>query len=131
MNRIKKKIRGLVNTMQTAAGITISHGSYSGDLVSGRNVVIQNGVVIVDGKEVGNIANVGPVTIIVEGSIEKLSTTAGSITINGDVGDCESVSGSITVTGNVEGDCETVSGSIKAGAIHGDCETVSGSIRTH
>lgn len=129
MNRIKEKIRRLIDGMSTKAGITISGSTISGNVVGGNLTISSNGRVIVDGVEVSNIANVGPVTIIVEGSIESLSLTAGSVTVKGDVGECQTVSGDIKVAGHIAGDCKTTSGDIEAAAIHGSCKTVSGDIK--
>lgn len=127
MNRIKEKIRRLLAGSPMKAGITISSASISGNVVGG-NLTISNGRVIVDGVEVSNIANVGPVTIIVEGSLERLELASGTVTVKGDVGDCQTVSGDIKVAGQIAGDCKTTSGDIEAMAIHGSCKTVSGDI---
>lgn len=127
MNRIKEKIRQLLAGMPIKAGVTISGSTVSGN-VAGSNLTISGGRVIVDGVEVSDIANVGPVTIIVEGSIESLKLTAGAVTVNGDVGECQTVSGDIKVAGQIAGNCKTTSGDIEALAIHGSCKSVSGDI---
>lgn len=125
-SKIGKKVREMLRS-NTSTTISIN-GSVVHGCVVGRDLVISDKVVV-NGEEVMDLRNVGPVTIVIEGSVELMRVTAGSVTVNGDVGEAQTVSGGITVHGSVHGDCETVSGSIEARTIMGDCETVSGSIR--
>lgn len=91
--------------------------------VSGNNIIVSNGKVIVDGKVIEeNLA--GDITVIVEGNCNKVDA-AGSVEVHGDCGsvDC---SGSCTIRGNVTGNVDA-SGSVTCGNIGGDIDC-SGSI---
>ena len=91
---------------------------------SGRNIAIQNGEVIIDGKVIQS--NIGyDIKMTVYGDVNKLDC-AGSVEVHGNCGsiDC---SGSCKVDGNVNGNIDA-SGSVTCGNVSGDIDC-SGSVR--
>ena len=88
--------------------ISINGMSISG----GKNIVITNGRVVIDGKDVTLDAK--DIRIEVHGNVEKIEADA-----------CNSIS----VSGNVGG-VKTQSGDVSCGAVAGEVETMSGDIRT-
>lgn len=103
--------------------IVINNNSYSGN-----NIVIKNGRVIVDGKDVTPEGK--EINIVVEGNIEKLSVDAcDKLSVNGNVGSIETKSGDVDVTGNVNGNIQTMSGDVDCGDITGSIKTMSGDIK--
>jgi hypothetical protein len=95
--------------------------------VSGNNVIIKNGKVIVDGNEVSS--QLENLTINIFGNVENLDVDACKIiTISGDAKKVNTASGNVTVHNNVSGNVSTVSGDVKANDIGGDVETVSGDV---
>lgn len=82
---------------------------------SGRNVVISNGKIVVDGKVISS--EIGDnVTVVIDGNVNKLEC-AGSVEVRGDANyvDC---SGSCTVSGDVKGNVDAC-GSVHCGAVAG------------
>lgn len=101
--------------------ITVNGRSYSG-----KNVVVNNGVVIVDGVEQEESLK-GIVNIVVNGDVESIQK-ANNVTVNGNCDRVETVSGDINCQ-DVYGDVKSVSGDINAKGIAGSVRTVSGDIR--
>lgn len=117
-------------------------------IAGGRNVVISNGKVIVDGKDVTpgdekqiNIEVTGDVDTIevdtcekisVTGNTGRITTSQGDINVGGDVhGDAKTSQGSIEVEGSVGGNVKTSQGSIRVrGAVSGNATTSMGNV-TH
>jgi hypothetical protein len=88
-----------------------------------RSVVISNGKVIVNGKDV-TPEDTKDINIVINGHIETLDVdTCNKITITGDVGSVSTLSGDVNITGNVLGSVKTMSGDV-------DCEEISGSVKT-
>jgi hypothetical protein len=111
----------------------------------GNSIVITNGRVIIDGKEVtpenekiidikieGNVrdVNVGYCrSLSVNGNVETLGSTSGDVTVNGYAKSINSTSGDIQVGGNVEGNVGTTSGDVEIrGSVGGNVKTLSGDI---
>ena len=91
-----------------------------GRTFSGRDVVIQNGKVVVDGKtQDGEL--VGDVSVVVHGDVEILENAGGSVTAQ-NIGSINTGSGDVR--------CGNVSGAIRTGSGDVQCDNVSGSIRT-
>lgn len=95
--------------------------SINGKVYSGNSVTIKDGNVVVDGKSQGKVEE-REITIVVNGDVEYLDSSAGDVTVNGDAGrisvnsgnvDCDDVRGSVTVScGNVN--CDDVGGDVSA-----------------
>lgn len=92
-------------SLSSGASVTVNGQAYSGNAV-----VIANGRVYVDHKEVEG-AQDQPIKIEIDGDVEQLTTQSGDVAVNGDVG---SVS--------------TMSGDVKASRIYGQVETMSGDV---
>lgn len=111
---------------------------------SGRNVIINNNKVIVDGIDV--TPDTKEINISVEGNINELTVdVCKTININGNVYELQTTSGDVqcndvnngikTTSGDVEcnnvtGNIQTTSGDVTANEINGSVKTVSGDIKT-
>jgi hypothetical protein len=96
-------------------------------ITGGRSVVIANGHVIVDGKDVTG-EDATNITIEIHGDVAELSADAcNTITVNGSAGKIKTQSGSVRC-GDVAGSVQTMSGSVVCGAIGGDVSTMSGDV---
>ena len=92
----------------------------------GRQVVINNGRVIIDGKD--QTPDSKEISIVVDGNIDELDVDfATSIDIRGSVGKLRSGSGDINC-GNITGGAQTGSGDIECESILGDVQTGSGDV---
>ncbi len=101
--------------------IRINNISYSGS-----SIVINNGKVIIDGKEVQTDDK--QISIVVEGHVGKLEVDCcNSLEIKGAAGSVKTTSGSVRC-GAVTGSVSTMSGSVNCGDIGGDVSTMSGSV---
>ena len=91
---------------------------------TGRNISIQNGEVIIDGKVIQSSLE-RDIKVVVYGDVNNIDC-AGSVEVHGNCGsiDC---SGSCKVDGNVNGDIDA-SGSVTCGNVAGDIDC-SGSVR--
>jgi hypothetical protein len=93
---------------------------------SGKNVMIKNGKVTVDGKDA--TPEQKDIVICVNGDISNLSVdVCASLHISGDVGNVETISGDVEC-GNVSGSVSSTSGDIRCKQIHGNARTISGDI---
>lgn len=103
--------------------------SGSGNVVAGRNIVISNGRVIVDGRPVDT--NDKQISIVVEGSIETLTVdVCQHIEVRGAItGSVKTQSGDVRC-GNVGGSVSTMSGDVDCGQVGGSVSTMSGDIRS-
>lgn len=95
---------------------------------SGRcNVVVVNGRVIVDGRDVTPDAK--QVRIEVQGDIQTLQVDAcEAVHVTGTVGEVMTQSGDVRC-GNVSGSVQTMSGDVTCAAVAGRVSTMSGDIR--
>lgn len=120
------------------AQIIINGKSYIGSSVS-----INNNRVIVNGKEINEDSKVINITvegnvdsvevdycakIVVNGFVNKLSTTSGDVECGNVNQTVKTVSGDVEC-GNVGGDVSSTSGDIKAQNINGSVKTLSGDIK--
>lgn len=103
----------------------------NGTTYSGNNIQISNDKVVIDGQVMSGHSGERTLNIVVEGSVETLSTVSGDIQVNGPVGDSiTSVSGDINIAGNVIGDIKSTSGDVTIHGSHeGPIKTVSGDVR--
>lgn len=99
------------------------------NFVGGKSIVVTNGRVVIDGKDVTPSEN-KPITIEVTGNVEKLEVDVCSkVTVTGNAGSVKSSQGDIDVRGDVHGDVETKQGSVDiGGSVKGDVETMQGDI---
>lgn len=107
--------------------VTINGVKISGN-VTGSNVVVINGKVFVNGKDV--TPDTKEINIDVQGNIEKLEVDACSkITITGDVHNVKTQSGDVDISGNVNGNIQTMSGDVDCGNVSGSISTMSGDVK--
>ena len=104
--------------------------SINGVTISGsRSVVIRNGQVIVDGKDV-TPEDAKEISITVNGNVDKLEADAcQTISVTGDVNKVKTLSGDVNVGGDVKGSVRTLSGDVDCDSIAGSVQTLSGSIK--
>lgn len=110
---------------------------------SSRSIVISNGKVIIDGKDVTpaekeiTITVTGDVNslevdycnkIDITGNVGKLSSTSADVNVTGNSGDINTVSGDVDVEGDA-GSIETVSGDVDCMNVAGSVDTLSGNIK--
>lgn len=109
------------------ASISVNGVTISG---LGRSVVIHDGKVIVDGKDV-TPADVKEINITINGNVDKVEADAcQTISVTGDVGNVKTLSGDITVTGDVKGSVQTMSGDVDCGgSVAGSVSTMSGDVK--
>lgn len=135
-----KTLKKLIKTLKDMTTITINQKSFQG-----RNIVINNGKVVIDGKDVTpdgkeiNISVVGNIETInadactkieVKGDVRSVKTMSGDVEVTGNVTDsATSTSGDVEVGGSVGGNVKTMSGDVDCGDIKGDVSTMSGDIK--
>ena len=99
----------------------------NGMQLSGKSVIITDGKILIDGKDV--TANGREVNITVQGNLTNLQVDICSkVTVEGDCGLIETKSGNVEIKGNVNGSVKTMSGNIKCGNVEGNASTMSGNI---
>jgi len=107
--------------------IIINGNHINGDLV-GRQLIINNGKVFVDGKQIETNEKI--INIKIEGDIDKLSCdVVERITVNGNVNNLQTSSGDVDITGNVTNGVSTSSGDVECGNITGNVKTSSGDVK--
>jgi hypothetical protein len=125
--------------------MNMSNVVINGVRISGNSIVVSNGKVIIDGKDVTPEAKVininveGDVDdisvdmcqkIIVAGVVKNIKTTSGDIECGGSVGgNVQTTSGDIECA-DVNGDVNTTSGDVKCGTVAGSVKTLSGDIKS-
>lgn len=97
------------------------------NIVAGRDIVIANGRVIVDGKDV-TTPDSKEIIISIEGNVQSLNADACStIKVSGNVGSLQTSTGDVKC-GDVQGSVSTKSGDIECGSVGGNASTMSGDI---
>lgn len=100
----------------------------NGNIYSGNSIVVTNGKVIVNGKDVTPDSK--DINIIVQGDIDELKVDAcNKVFVTGNVNNISTKSGDIDITGIVEGNVQTMSGDVDCGNILGSVSTKSGDIK--
>lgn len=102
--------------------ITINNKSYSGS-----SVIINDGKVIIDGKE-ANTANHKTINITVTGDVTSINADhCAKIEVKGNAGSIKTMSGDVKC-GNVTGSVSSMSGDISCKQIQWNASTMSGDI---
>ena len=100
----------------------------NGNIHSGNSIVITNGRVVINGKDVTPDSK--DINISVVGDIEQLKVDyCNKVSIEGSVKTIATQSGDIEVTGDVDGNISTMSGDVDCGHVQGSVSTMSGSIK--
>lgn len=97
----------------------------NGRTFRGKDVMINNSDVIIDGKKV-DLGQELNITVVVEGEVKSIEG-ARSVTVNGSVGSVKTQSGDVNC-GDVHGSVSTMSGDVTAAKISGNVSTMSGAI---
>ena len=96
----------------------------------GSSIAVQNGLVIVDGKQVDLPENEKIINIQAE-NLESLHVdSCNEITIKGGVGSVRVSQGRISIGGAVKGDVHVSQGNVDCGNIEGDVSVSMGNIRS-
>jgi hypothetical protein len=120
---------GLMNVTQISGGTVTVNGKTFSNL-SGNNISITNGKVIVDGKEVdgGDFSKSHIINVTIEGDVGDVTTSQGDVKC----GSCKSVKtsqGDVEVDGDVSGNVTTSQGDIDiSGSVTGNVKTTMGDI---
>lgn len=100
----------------------------SGQRYTGRDISIVGGKVIIDGVEHPNgIATDQPISVHIDGPVERVTTANGEVTVEGDAGYVETTNGNVKAR-RVSGSVKTVNGNVSADTIGGGVKTVNGNI---
>jgi len=100
----------------------------NGNTYSGNSIVVTNGKVFINGKDVTPDSK--EINISVEGSVEELKVDAcNKVSVTGSVKNISTKSGDVDVTGDVDGDIQTMSGDVDCGHVQGSVSTMSGDIK--
>lgn len=103
--------------------IIIQNNTYSGN-----SIVITNGTIFIDGKDVTPDSK--EINISVVGDIEELKVDAcNKVSVEGNVKSISTQSGDIEVSGDVHGSISTMSGDVDCNKVSGSVSTISGDIK--
>lgn len=100
----------------------------NGRTFSGREVLVQNNQVFIDGKPAEGLEPQVPLSIAITGHVELLESATADVTVSGAVGSLTTGSGDIAC-GDVTGSVSTISGDVQCGAVGGSVSSRSGDVR--
>lgn len=105
----------------------MSRVTINGKTYIGNNIIVSNGKIMIDEKNVTSDDKV--IIITVNGNIDSLKVdTCNKLGIIGNVTNVNTVSGDVDINGNVSGSIQTVSGDVKCKNVGGSINTLSGDI---
>lgn len=100
----------------------------NGDCYYGETITITtSSTVVVDGQPVGGVL-LPPIHVQITGDVQRIDGPVASVVVEGSVDKVSTVSGDVRC-GNVSGSVETVSGDVVCGTVGGRVSTVSGDVR--
>lgn len=100
----------------------------NGNTFSGSNIIVTNGKVLINGKDVTPDSK--EINISVVGNIEQLKVDAcNKVNVEGNVKSISTQSGDVEVSGDVDGSISTMSGDIDCGHVKGSVSTMNGDIK--
>jgi hypothetical protein len=95
---------------------------------SGRNIIVRNNQVIIDGVDVTPDAK--HITVEIHGNVKTLQAdVCASITVTGHAGSVQTQSGDVKINGDVSGSITTMSGDVNCATVGGNITTMSGDVR--
>ena len=104
--------------------------SINGVKYKGNNISISNGNVLIDGKRMVDGKDIPKISIVINSDIDHLEVdSCDSIKVTGSVYKLKSVNGDVTVKGNVLDGITTVNGDVRCGNVGGKVSTVNGDIK--
>jgi hypothetical protein len=98
------------------------------NIVSGQNIVIQNGTVMVDGKRVDLPENEKIINIQAENLESIRVDSCNEIKVKGNAGDIHVSQGRVSIGGGVKGDVRVSQGNVDCGTVEGDVSVSMGNI---
>jgi hypothetical protein len=98
------------------------------NIVSGQNIVIQNVVVMVDGKRVDLPENEKIINIQAENLESIHIDSCNEVSVRGNAGDIHVSQGRVSIGGDVEGDVRVSQGNVDCGNVEGDVSVSMGNI---
>ena len=98
--------------------------------VRGSHIIIQNGVVMVDGKRIELPENEKIINIQAENLESLRADYCNSITVRGNTGGVEVSQGKVSIGGEVKGDVHVWQGNVDCGNIGGDVSVSMGNINS-
>ena len=99
----------------------------NGKTYVGNNIIVSNGKIMIDGKNITSDDKV--INITVNGDIDSLKVdTCNKLELIGNVTNINTVSGDVDINGDVSGSIQTVSGDVKCKNVGGSINTLSGDI---
>jgi hypothetical protein len=103
--------------------------SINGMTIQGSgNVVISNGKIMVNGKDVTPDSK--EINIVINGNVDELKVDAcNKVSVTGSVKSIKTQSGDVDVTGDVDGSIQTMSGDVDCGTVGGSISTMSGDVK--
>jgi hypothetical protein len=100
----------------------------NGNTYSGNSIVVTNGKVVINGKDVTPDSK--EINISVVGNIEQLKVDAcNKVSVEGSVKSISTQSGDVEVTGDVDGSISTMSGDVDCNMVGGSISTMSGDVK--
>jgi hypothetical protein len=96
--------------------------------VSGRNIIIQNGAVMVDGKRVELPENERIINIRAENLESIHADSCNELSVKGNAGDIHVSHGRVSIGGDVKGDVRVSQGNVDCGNVEGDVSVSMGNI---
>lgn len=100
----------------------------NGKTYVGNNIIVSNGKIMIDGKNITSDDKV--INITVNGDIDSLKVdTCNKLELIGNVTSINTVSGDVDINGNVNGSIQTVSGDVNCNNVGGSINTLSGDIK--
>lgn len=100
----------------------------NGNTFSGSNIIVTNGKVLINGKDVTPDSK--EINISVVGNIEQLKVDAcNKVSVEGNVQSISTKSGDVEVSGDVDGSISTMSGDVDCGHVKGSVSTMSGDVK--
>lgn len=107
--------------------IVINGKTYRGN---GQNITINNGKVMIDGRDVTPDDNGKEINIHIDGYVNELNVdVCDNVSLNGEAKNIKTKSGDINIAGNVIGNVKTMSGDVNCENVSGNVSTMSGDIK--
>lgn len=102
-------------------------GNKSTTITCSKSVIIKNGKVWIDGKEIDTTDKV--INVNITGNVDKIDIDyCNQLTVTGNCNSVNTVSGNVKIEGDVAKNVETTSGDVRTRDIGGNVKTVSGDV---
>jgi hypothetical protein len=138
-----KKVELMNVTSISGGSVTVNGKTYEN--LDGGSISINNGIVMIDGKQVDDVEKTQIVNVVINGDVAgdvmtngsikcnsagSVSASSGDVEIAGDVtGGVQCFFGDVEIEGSCGGGIQTSSGSVGCGNVAGNVRTSSGNIK--